>query len=113
MQSLSGDDVYRIQKAEPLLLESVRTDPSNGQSWYFLGRCVYVCSVCACVCVCIVCVACVSECIVVKCSVCSKHLKFLTPRCYSAQNKVHDAFVAYRQSIDRLDGSADTWCSIG
>lgn len=64
-------DIHRIQKAEPLLLESVQTDPSNGQSWYFLGR------------------------------------------CYSAQNKVNEAFLAYRQSIDRLDRNADTWCSIG
>ena len=34
-------------------------------------------------------------------------------RCYSAQNKVNEAFLAYRQSIDRLDRNADTWCSIG
>uniref|UniRef100_H2YC59 [histone H3]-trimethyl-L-lysine(27) demethylase n=1 Tax=Ciona savignyi TaxID=51511 RepID=H2YC59_CIOSA len=27
--------------------------------------------------------------------------------------KVHDAFVSYRQSIDKSEASADTWCSIG
>ena len=27
--------------------------------------------------------------------------------------KVHDAFVAYRHSIDKSEASADTWCSIG
>lgn len=34
-------------------------------------------------------------------------------RCYSSINKVHDAFVSYRQSIDKSEANADTWCSIG
>lgn len=34
-------------------------------------------------------------------------------RCFSAIGKVHDAFVSYRQSIDKSEASADTWCSIG
>ncbi|NP_001009002.1 histone demethylase UTY [Pan troglodytes] len=34
-------------------------------------------------------------------------------RCYSSIGKVQDAFVSYRQSIDRSEASADTWCSIG
>jgi len=35
-------------------------------------------------------------------------------RCYSTIGKVHEAFVAYRQSIDKSEAaSADTWCSIG
>ena len=34
-------------------------------------------------------------------------------RCYSRLNKVHDAFVSYRQSIDKSEANADTWCSIG
>ena len=34
-------------------------------------------------------------------------------RCYASLGKVHDAFVSYRSSVDRSEGSADTWCSIG
>eukprot|EP00073_Rattus_norvegicus_P042096 XP_008771921.1 PREDICTED: histone demethylase UTY-like isoform X3 [Rattus norvegicus] len=34
-------------------------------------------------------------------------------RCYSCIGKVQDAFVSYRQSIDKSEASADTWCSIG
>uniref|UniRef100_H2YC58 Lysine-specific demethylase 6B n=1 Tax=Ciona savignyi TaxID=51511 RepID=H2YC58_CIOSA len=34
-------------------------------------------------------------------------------RYYSSMGKVHDAFVSYRQSIDKSEASADTWCSIG
>ncbi|XP_053437288.1 lysine-specific demethylase 6A isoform X2 [Nycticebus coucang] len=34
-------------------------------------------------------------------------------RCYSSIGKVQDAFVSYRQSIDKSEASADTWCSIG
>ncbi|XP_078479577.1 histone demethylase UTY-like [Lampetra planeri] len=34
-------------------------------------------------------------------------------RCFSSIGKVHDAFVSYRQSIDKSEASADTWCSIG
>ncbi|XP_075395900.1 lysine-specific demethylase 6A-like isoform X2 [Tenrec ecaudatus] len=34
-------------------------------------------------------------------------------RCYSSIGKVQDAFLSYRQSIDKSEASADTWCSIG
>lgn len=37
----------------------------------------------------------------------------LIDRYYSSMGKVHDAFVSYRQSIDKSEASADTWCSIG
>jgi len=26
---------------------------------------------------------------------------------------VHDAFIAYRNSVEKSEGNADTWCSIG
>ncbi|KAL7825723.1 hypothetical protein SRHO_G00334610 [Serrasalmus rhombeus] len=32
-------------------------------------------------------------------------------RCYSSIGKVQDAFISYRQSIDKSEASADTWCS--
>ncbi|XP_037787961.1 uncharacterized protein LOC119583508 isoform X2 [Penaeus monodon] len=38
---------------------------------------------------------------------------YLLGRCYSALGKVHDAFIAYRNSVDKCEGNADTWCSIG
>ena len=38
---------------------------------------------------------------------------YLLGRCYAAINKVHDAFLAYRNSVDKSEGNADTWCSIG
>ncbi|RXG68549.1 Lysine-specific demethylase 6A [Armadillidium vulgare] len=38
---------------------------------------------------------------------------YLLGRCYSALGKVHDAFLAYRNSVDKCEGNADTWCSIG
>ena len=34
-------------------------------------------------------------------------------RCYSSLNKVHDAFISYRHSVDKAEANADTWCSIG
>uniref|UniRef100_A0A914XRQ3 Uncharacterized protein n=1 Tax=Plectus sambesii TaxID=2011161 RepID=A0A914XRQ3_9BILA len=35
-------------------------------------------------------------------------------RCYGAiPGRAHDAFVNYRQSIDKSEADADTWCSIG
>lgn len=34
-------------------------------------------------------------------------------RCYAAMSRVHDAFSAYRSSIDKSEANADTWCSIG
>ncbi len=37
----------------------------------------------------------------------------LSCRCYSSIGKVQDAFISYRQSIDKSEASADTWCSIG
>ncbi|XP_043987184.1 lysine-specific demethylase 6A isoform X1 [Gambusia affinis] len=38
---------------------------------------------------------------------------YLLGRCYSSIGKVQDAFISYRQSIDKSEASADTWCSIG
>ncbi|XP_026480473.1 histone demethylase UTY-like isoform X2 [Ctenocephalides felis] len=38
---------------------------------------------------------------------------YLLGRCYSAAGKVHDAFIAYRHSVEKSEGNADTWCSIG
>lgn len=38
---------------------------------------------------------------------------YLLGRCYAAQGKVHDAFIAYRNSVEKSEGNADTWCSIG
>ena len=32
---------------------------------------------------------------------------------FSGLGKVHDAFVAYRSSVDKSESNADTWCSIG
>jgi histone demethylase len=34
-------------------------------------------------------------------------------RCFAAEGRSHYAFLAYRQSIERLEASPDTWCSIG
>lgn len=34
-------------------------------------------------------------------------------RCYASLEKVHDAFIAYRNSVDKTEANADTWCSIG
>lgn len=38
---------------------------------------------------------------------------YLLGRCFAAQGKVHDAFIAYRNSVEKSEGNADTWCSIG
>lgn len=38
---------------------------------------------------------------------------YLLGRCYSSIGKVHDAFLAYRNSVDKSEANADTWCSIG
>ncbi|XP_043640702.1 lysine-specific demethylase 6A isoform X3 [Drosophila teissieri] len=38
---------------------------------------------------------------------------YLLGRCYAGINKVHDAFLAYRNSVEKSEGNADTWCSIG
>lgn len=38
---------------------------------------------------------------------------YLLGRCFAAVNKVHDAFIAYRNSVEKSEGNADTWCSIG
>lgn len=34
-------------------------------------------------------------------------------RCYATLDKVQDAFLSYRNSVEKADVSADTWCSIG
>ena len=38
---------------------------------------------------------------------------YLHGRCYASIGKVHDAFIAYRTSVDKSESNADTWCSIG
>lgn len=38
---------------------------------------------------------------------------YLLGRCFAGVNKVHDAFIAYRNSVEKSEGNADTWCSIG
>ncbi|ERL85192.1 hypothetical protein D910_02614 [Dendroctonus ponderosae] len=38
---------------------------------------------------------------------------YLLGRCYACVGKVHDAFIAYRNSVEKSEGNADTWCSIG
>ena len=38
---------------------------------------------------------------------------YLLGRCYASIGKVHEAFLAYRNSVDKTEGNADTWCSIG
>ncbi|XP_050313542.1 lysine-specific demethylase 6A isoform X2 [Anthonomus grandis grandis] len=38
---------------------------------------------------------------------------YLLGRCYAGIGKVHDAFIAYRNSVEKSEGNADTWCSIG
>ncbi|XP_011634228.1 histone demethylase UTY isoform X2 [Pogonomyrmex barbatus] len=38
---------------------------------------------------------------------------YLLGRCLAASGKVHEAFVAYRNSVEKSEGNADTWCSIG
>lgn len=38
---------------------------------------------------------------------------YLLGRCYASIGKVHDAFLAYRNSVEKSEGNADTWCSIG
>lgn len=38
---------------------------------------------------------------------------YLMGRCFAGVNKVHDAFIAYRNSVEKSEGNADTWCSIG
>ncbi|XP_054932575.1 lysine-specific demethylase 6A isoform X2 [Dermacentor andersoni] len=34
-------------------------------------------------------------------------------RCFASIGKVHDAFISYRNSVDKAEANADTWCSIG
>ena len=43
----------------------------------------------------------------------SGHSLYLLGRCYAAIGKVHEAFIAYRNSVDKSESNADTWCSIG
>lgn len=38
---------------------------------------------------------------------------YLLGRCLASLGKIHDAFLAYRNSVDKCEGNADTWCSIG
>lgn len=38
---------------------------------------------------------------------------YLLGRCLAGLGKVHEAFLAYRNSVDKAEANADTWCSIG
>ncbi len=38
---------------------------------------------------------------------------YLLGRCFAGLGKVHEAFLAYRTSVDKSESNADTWCSIG
>ncbi|KAK2703970.1 hypothetical protein QYM36_017691 [Artemia franciscana] len=38
---------------------------------------------------------------------------YLLGRCFASSGKVHEAFLAYRNSVDKSESNADTWCSIG
>eukprot|EP00095_Tigriopus_kingsejongensis_P008079 maker-scaffold1604_size34042-snap-gene-0.11 protein:Tk08079 transcript:maker-scaffold1604_size34042-snap-gene-0.11-mRNA-1 annotation:"lysine-specific demethylase 6a isoform x1" len=38
---------------------------------------------------------------------------YLLGRCHASIGKVHEAFIAYRNSVDKSESNADTWCSIG
>ncbi len=38
---------------------------------------------------------------------------YLLGRCFASIGKVHEAFIAYRNSVDKSESNADTWCSIG
>ncbi|KAJ8684168.1 hypothetical protein QAD02_019960 [Eretmocerus hayati] len=38
---------------------------------------------------------------------------YLLGRCLAASGQIHDAFIAYRNSVEKSEGNADTWCSIG
>lgn len=95
-----GDKANKDSYAIQCLQKSLEADPNSGQSWYFLGRSV----------------------------TCREHRRvrrtafacsfadvvlFALCRCYSSIGKVQDAFISYRQSIDKSEASADTWCSIG
>lgn len=38
---------------------------------------------------------------------------YLLGRCFASIGKVHEAFKYYRRSVEKSEGNADTWCSIG
>ncbi|KAL7299718.1 hypothetical protein TKK_0007470 [Trichogramma kaykai] len=38
---------------------------------------------------------------------------YLLGRCLATSGQVHDAFIAYRSSVEKSEGNANTWCSIG
>jgi len=40
-------------------------------------------------------------------------VNFVYIRCFAQLGKIHDAFTAYRNAIDKAEANADTWCSIG
>lgn len=50
-----------------------------------------------------------------ECSIKKNHGQtlYLLGRCFAGLGKVHEAFVAYRNSVDKSESNADTWCSIG
>ncbi|XP_062040716.1 lysine-specific demethylase 6A-like isoform X3 [Lepus europaeus] len=99
---LAEDKVTKESYAIQYLQKSLEADPNSGQSWYFLGS--HNCH----------------SCTDLKPGARSQELLpglqhgCRSPRtCYSSIGKVQDAFISYRQSIDKSEASADTWCSIG
>ena len=49
----------------------------------------------------------------IECDPKSVQSLYLLGRCYASIGKVHEAFIAYRNSVDKSESNADTWCSIG
>lgn len=43
----------------------------------------------------------------------SSHAYYSFGRIYSSTNRVQDAFVSYRNAVERSEAKSDTWCSIG
>lgn len=49
----------------------------------------------------------------IECDPTSGQSLYFLGRCFAAIGKVHDAFISYRNSVDKAEANADTWCSIG
>ncbi|OQR66405.1 histone demethylase UTY-like [Tropilaelaps mercedesae] len=49
----------------------------------------------------------------IECDPTSGQSLYFLGRCFAAVGRVHDAFISYRNSVDKAEANADTWCSIG
>ncbi|KAL5281616.1 KDM6A family protein [Megaselia abdita] len=49
----------------------------------------------------------------IECNPKSGQSLYFLGRCFAGISKVHNAFLAYRNSVEKSEGNADTWCSIG